>query len=379
MGIAAIDLFAGAGGLSIGAVHAGVEVRMLVDFDPMMCRTLELNPEWHPGVVLEHDIATLAGYDLREAAKVGPSDLLLVVGGAPCQPFSKNAYWTDPGDDSRYRKARARGESAPRPVGPVPARPDERRTLVEEYWRIVEESRADAFVFENVPSLLHPRNRHTFDDLNDAAQREGFNTTLFRANAVEFGVPQRRERIFLMGVRGAKPVAPHRTHARTREEVAELSPPTTAGSAIAHLAGDRFFEPEEVVTGRWAQHLREIQPGWNYKWHSAWAGHPNPTFEAERRFWNFLLKLDPEQPSWTIPANPGPWVGPFHWESRRLRTPELAALQCFPRGYRFFGSRRDRVRQIGNAVPATLAKAVIGQVLVAMGESSAARREESAA
>src|SRR4051794_32396430 len=80
MRVAAIDLFAGAGGLSIGAVQAGVDVRLLVDFDPMMCRTLELNPEWHPGVVLEHDVATLSGDELREAAKLTTSDLLLVVG-----------------------------------------------------------------------------------------------------------------------------------------------------------------------------------------------------------------------------------------------------------------------------------------------------------
>jgi DNA (cytosine-5)-methyltransferase 1 len=379
MRIAAIDLFAGAGGLSIGASQAGADVRVSIDFDPMMCRTLELNPEWHPGLVLEADVTTLSGAELREAARLAANDLLLVVGGAPCQPFSKNAYWTDPGDDSRYRKAKARGELAPRPASPVPARPDKRRTLVEEFWRLVRESRADAFVFENVPSLLHPRNRHTLDALRDEAEREGFGVILVKANAVEYGAPQRRERIFVIAVRGSRASAPRPTHAKTRQQVGELKPPITSGEAIAHLAGDRFFEPEEVVTGRWAQHLRQVQPGWNYKWHSAWAGHPNPSFEAERRFWNFLLKLDPEQPSWTIPANPGPWVGPFHWESRRLRTPELAALQTFPRGYRFFGARRDRVRQVGNAVPPLLAEAVLRQVLAAMGESLEAHPRESAA
>jgi DNA (cytosine-5)-methyltransferase 1 len=82
---------------------------------------------------------------------------------------------------------------------------------------------------------------------------------------------------------------------------------------------DRFAEPEEVVAGRWAKQLREIPPGWNYKYLTAWAGHKNPLFDAETRFWHFLLKLHPDKPSWTVPANPGPWVGPFHWDSRRLR------------------------------------------------------------
>jgi DNA (cytosine-5)-methyltransferase 1 len=87
---------------------------------------------------------------------------------------------------------------------------------------------------------------------------------------------------------------------------------------------------------------------------------------AETRFWNFLLKLDPKLPSWTIPANPGPWIGPFHWESRRLRTPELAVLQGFPVDYVFAGSRRERVRQIGNAVPPPLACAAVKAVIEAM-------------
>ena len=89
----------------------------------------------------------------------------------------------------------------------------------------------------------------------------------------------------------------------------------------------------------------------NYKALTAWAGHPKPLFEAETRFWNFLLKLSPEMPSWTIASQPGPWTGPFHWENRRLTTDELAAIQGFPKGFQFFGSRRERVRQIGNAVP----------------------------
>jgi DNA (cytosine-5)-methyltransferase 1 len=132
---------------------------------------------------------------------------------------------------------------------------------------------------------------------------------------------------------------------------------------LAQFGDKRFFEPEEVVTGRWAEHLRTVPPGWNYKAHTAWGGHPDPTFVTETRFWNFLLKLSPDLPSWTIPANPGPWTGPFHWETRRLRVVELASLQGFPKSYVFKGSRRERVRQIGNAVPPPLAAAMVGAVV----------------
>jgi DNA (cytosine-5)-methyltransferase 1 len=122
-----------------------------------------------------------------------------------------------------------------------------------------------------------------------------------------------------------------------------------------------------VVKGRYEKELRQIPAGHNYKALSAWARHPNPVFEAETRFWSFLLKLSPDLPSWTIQANPGPWVGPFHWSSRRLRTVELAALQTFPAGYVFAGNRRNKVRQIGNAVPPLLAQRMIEPLLSALG------------
>jgi DNA (cytosine-5)-methyltransferase 1 len=137
----------------------------------------------------------------------------------------------------------------------------------------------------------------------------------------------------------------------------------TAGEALSGLGIKKYFEPEEVVEGRWAKHLEEVPPGWNYKAHTAWAKHPNPTFVTETRFWNFLLKLATDRPSWTIAASPGPWTGPFHWANRRLRTIELAALQGFPLDYSIQGSRRERVRQMGNAVPVPLAKAMIRSVI----------------
>jgi DNA (cytosine-5)-methyltransferase 1 len=363
--IPAIDLFAGAGGLSVGAHLAGADVRVLLDFDSSACATLRVNRKWHSGVILETEIADVTGRQLRKAADLGARDPLLIVGGPPCQPFSKAAFWTDPGGEAKYRRARAHGIAIPRPSRPR-ARPDERRTLVQEFWRLVLEARADAFILENVPSLLAPRNRRVLDNVTVAAREAGFKVTVIRANAVEFGVAQRRERVFVVGARRRAPEPPSSTHSTEPIRSGKLRAAVTAGSAIERYADSRFFEPEEVVEGRWAEHLRAVPPGWNYKAHTAWGGHPRPTFETETRFWNFLLKLSPDLPSWTVPANPGPWVGPFHWDSRRLRTPELAALQGFPNGYRFTGSRRDRVRQIGNAVPAPLARQMVEQVLEAM-------------
>lgn len=361
--IPVIDLFAGAGGLSLGAAAAGCDVRLSVDNDKWSCTTLKANPGFVDGDVLLADVTTLSGADLREAAGLAEDDPLLVVGGAPCQPFSKAAYWVDDGSEAAYRRARAAGAAVERPPAPTFVRPDARRTLVEEFWRLVDETNADAFVFENVRSITHPRHKPVLDALLTAVRRAGYETTLVIANAVEFGVPQRRQRVFLLGARAGAPEAPIPTHGdpETAEEKG-LAPYETAGRALKPFGGKRFFEPEEVVEGRWAEHLRTVPPGGNYKAHTAWGGHPNPTFVTETRYWNFLLKLSPDLPSWTVNASPGPWTGPFHWHTRRLRIPELAALQTFPVGYRFEGPRRERVRQIGNAVPVLLAQRVVEAV-----------------
>jgi len=340
-------------------------VRLLVDADLVACETLRKNPTHHGGKVLDADVTTLSGPDLRKLAGLSRSDPLLIVGGPPCQPFSKAAYWTDPGDEARYRRARARGQRTRRPTRPIKARPDARRSLVYHFWRLIEEAKADAFVFENVPSILHPRNERLLGRLIRSAESGRFKTQIVSVNAVDFGVPQRRNRVFVLGMRRDQPEAPKPTHAGA---------PMSAGEALEPLSDPAHFEPEEIVTGRWAEHLRTIPPGWNYKAHTAWGGHPNPTFVTETRFWSFLLKLHPTLPSWTIAANPGPWVGPFHWDSRRLRTVELAALQAFPRGYDFVGSRRERVRQIGNAVPPLLAERVVEAMVARLEGTAAARR-----
>lgn len=381
-GVPVIGLFAGAGGLEIGAHWAGADVRLSVDNDPVACETLRVNPSLHPGLILEADVSKLEGKTLRKQAGLSAREPLLVIGGPPCQPFSKSSYWTDPGDDSRYRQAKRKGQAAPPKPAPITeAKPDERRTLVQEYLRLIVETDAHGFLFENVVSITHPRNKKVLEFFIEDAQAAGFHTLQLRANAVEFGVPQRRYRVVVLGLKSGKPLPPSPTHSEdTSQSLFSLLPAVTAGQALKPFADDRYFEPEEVVTGRYAKELREIPPGQNYKALSAWAGHPNPVFEAETRFWTFLLKLSPDIPSWTIQANPGPWVGPFHWESRRLRTVELAALQTFPAGYNFSGKRRDKVRQIGNAVPPLLAQRMIEPLLEALAPklngSSRRQREE---
>jgi DNA (cytosine-5)-methyltransferase 1 len=353
-----IDLFAGAGGLGLGAEKAGATLIASIENDPKCCATLRENNRDLFHSVIEADIGLLTTNEIVEKTSLDTKSPLIVVGGAPCQPFSKAAYWTDPGDDARYRKARTNGVRIDKPAPITDPRPDERRTLIEEFYRITTELNADAFLFENVPSILHPRNISTFREFISALREAGYHVTIAKALATSFGVPQARERVFVLGSRRTQPLAPHPTHAGRPNDSRSLPPPPGAGKALKPFTSDEYFEPEEVVTGKWAEELSQIPPGQNYKALTEWAGHPKPKFVAETRFWNFLLKLSPERPSWTLAASPGPWTGPFHWNNRRLRTSEMAALQTFPSDYAFCGSRRDRVRQVGNAVPVLLAKAM---------------------
>ena len=342
-----VSVFSGAGGLDLGAEDAGGRVRVAVEPDQLCAQTLHANRRFFPeSTPLERRIEGLSIDELLASARLRTGDAALLIGGPPCQPFSKSGYWL--------------GERRPGLADP-------RAELVDEYVRVLRGVRPAGFVLENVPSLVHPAHADVFEGILEGARSAGYAVSWWRLHAAEFGVPQTRPRVVVAGLRGAHPPTPPRPSHWWREadrtRVRGLKAPETAGRWIAHLDKEPYWEPEEAIRGRWAAHLLEVPPGWNYKWHTEWAGHPDPTWVTEKMFWTFLLKLSPNRPSWTIQASPGPWTGPFHWSNRRLRTQELAALQTFPPTYAFAGARRARIRQIGNAVPPLLASKVIASLL----------------
>jgi DNA (cytosine-5)-methyltransferase 1 len=101
--------------------------------------------------------------------------------------------------------------------------------------------------------------------------------------------------------------------------------------------------------------LPSIPDGENYLWHTPRGG-GLPLFGWRRRSWSFLLKLAKALPSWTIQAQPGPAIGPFHWKNRRLSARELCRLQTVPDDYTVLGNLASVQRQLGNAVPCALAE-----------------------
>ena len=341
--IVAVSLFSGAGGLDIASIMAGIPVISSTDIDPDCIKTLKANEEYFGKTeIIEGDLHNIDSNVFSEIVKKNSSDKLIVIGGAPCQPFSKAGYWV--GHETR------RGINDPR------------ATLVNEYLRVVMDLHPDGFVFENVESLLHPTNKIIVDRFIEIITEQGYKYKIVKANALDYGVSQKRRRLFIIGTLGEfKNDEPQKTHCSAELcDKTGLLPYVNVGEVIAGYNGPEYYEPEEETRGgTYYSDLCEVPPGMNYKALTAWYGYPNPKFVAEKRYWSFLLKLSPDMPSWTITAQPGPWVGPFHWDNRRLRVPEAAAIQTFPKEYKFIGSRRSVQKQIGNAVPSLMGKAMI--------------------
>jgi DNA (cytosine-5)-methyltransferase 1 len=105
--------------------------------------------------------------------------------------------------------------------------------------------------------------------------------------------------------------------------------------------------------------LPGVPPGDNYLFYTERRGHPDPQFAWRGKYWSFLLKLSPDRPSPTIQAQPGPYIGPFHWDSRRLRVAEIKKLFTYPPHFELVGTRSSAQSQLGNSVPPLLAEKVV--------------------
>jgi DNA (cytosine-5)-methyltransferase 1 len=183
-------------------------------------------------------------------------------------------------------------------------------------------------------------------------------------NAAEYGVPQLRERVFLIASRdGSAFRFPKPTHGEKLDDApqmkATLEPYRTAWDSLADITPPA--DEDLDVRGKWAELLPSIPEGQNYLWHTDRGG-GRPLFGWRRRFWTFLLKLAKNRPSWTIQAQPGPAIGPFHWANRRLSMRELCRIQTFPDDVVIFGGRTSVQKQVGNAVPSLLAE-VLGRAI----------------
>lgn len=290
------------------------------------------------------DIANVQGEDYIDIIKKNNPSKLLLVGGPPCQPFSKAGYWVK----NENRKAN-----------------DDPRNMIGPYFRLISEIMPDGFVLENVESILHPSNRPAVDMIVNNMEKLGYSYSMLKINAADYGIPQKRKRVFFIATKKKINAELEQTHGdeKTRKKNVKLLPYERVIDWIGKFDDAVYYENEQVGTeGKWEHELTCIPPGKNYIALSEKAEYPEPVFVAGKRYWSSLLKLHPLQPSWTIIASPGHWEGPFHWNNRRLSVRECAAIQTFPDDYVFYGSERSARKQIGNAVPPLLAKKIIEEL-----------------
>lgn len=328
-----LSLFSGAGGLDYGFEAAGFETRVAVEMNGDACETLRSNRKWR---VIQRDIFDVPTSEMLEAGSLRAGEVDVLVGGPPCQPFSKSGYWAS-GDAKRLDDPRANTLSA--------------------YLQVLEQAKPRAFLLENVEGLAFKGKDEGLSlflgalaHINKRA-RTNYRPVMRLLNAADYGVPQLRKRFIIVGARdGTEMAFPSPTHGDG--DLLTL-PRLTAWDAI----GDVCPDPDEDLkpTGRWAGLLPTIPEGSNYQFHTK-RGAGKDLFGWRRHYWTFLLKLKKTLPSWTIQAQPGPAAGPFHWDNRRLSRRELCRLQTFPDDVTPHGTRLSIQKQVGNAVPSLLAE-----------------------
>lgn len=355
----AVSLFTGAGGLDLGCEAAGFQTRAAVEMDEVARQTLVENRSEHfPSLATDaifSDIVTLDFNQLLDSAGLQSGEAELLHGGPPCTPFSKSGYWL------AYKRA---GE-------------DPKASLLDSYVEALRVVQPKAFLMENVFGLAYANhNRAILNRFLDGVAQAGYAHDRRVLLAADHGVPQLRQRLFVIGLRAdLLDCAPdvwrfnwsRETHDGPHERRVDrdhsLAAHVTTGEALSGLsATDNPPEPEEDIDGTYGDALREVPPGDNYLYLTEKRGHPDPQFKWRSRYWSFLLKLHPDRPSPTIQGQPGPWVGPFHWEDRRLRVAELKRLMTFPDEFTVCGNRRQQQLQLGNAVPPLLAERLTREI-----------------
>lgn len=350
----ALDLYCGVGGLSLGLHQAGFRLLGGIDADPLSLNTHRAN---FPGVpAVERDLFRATGREIRADLKLGRTQIDLLAGGPPCQGFSS---------------------------GGVRAQSDHRNQGVLAFARLVVELRPRYFLMENVRGFLFQDYAALRQEFCDTLAQAGYVTHPFLLlNAADFGVPQRRRRVFVLGHRRRERAPTVPTPATTKPTVrdaigdlllidsalrgaeddgyaGDLGAPSRyaralrgspAGRKVAPLTGCLVTRHSEEVEGR----FRATEPGGQ---------------EAISRF--YRLSWDGISP--TLRAGTGPEHGshtaprPIHPERPRCITVrEAARLHSFPDWFAFHGTRWHGFRQIGNSVPPFLARAVGASVLNAI-------------
>lgn len=345
-----VSVFSGAGGLDIGLQRAGWECLYATDFDRHAVETLKLNAAEGRfnggGHICQADIRDLTGEQILSDVGRRRGDVDLLAGGPPCQS------WSSAGHQLGFNDPRGR--------------------LFEDYLRVAKQLDVRWLLFENVRGLITAKGADGLPGSALAAIRQalfkaGWQTRVELLNAADYGAPQRRVRVVLIGYRqGDEPAVPPPSHSERGEN--GLTPWVSMAVALNGLSP---LEADEIIrpSGKLALELATINPG---------SGVKSPGKRETTRpggHWGYkqgAFVADMNRSARTVTANAQQdWIRDALHGLRRLTPRECAALQTFPADWRFVGKRVDQYRQIGNAVPPLLAEQV-GNALRAhaIGQSS---------
>lgn len=338
----ALDLFCGAGGLSLGLLQAGVDVVAGVDAWTTAIDTYRRNFE-HPGTLA--DIAELSATDLRRMLDAPLDDLTVVAGGPPCQGFSIQRIGTD--HDARNR-------------------------LILEFGRLAAALRPRYILMENVLGLTGGRGLNVLNQFREDLLTNGYRSDVSVVNALDYGVPQNRRRVLVIARQPNAPelnVLPRRPRAvmAVWDAIGDLPAPAAPGTVEA----DDPLHVESRLSNLNRYRLEHIPPGGGFedlpvelrvdchKGGAARIGHRG-----------VYGRLDADQPAGTITARfdsftRGRFAHPF--EHRNITLREGARLQSFPDTFRFTGNREEVAALIGNAIPPLLARRIGAALTRAVG------------
>lgn len=360
----AIDLFAGAGGLSLAFEQAGFDVAAAVEIDPVHCAIHHYN--FPRSATICANVIDLSGESIRRRADIGERDIDVLCGGAPCQGFSLMG-----------RRAMD----------------DPRNQLVFHFVRLVRELRPKYFVFENVKGLTVGTHKKFLGEIVEEMTSAGYEVLLpwQVLNAADFGVPQDRRRLFLIGARKglALPAYPTPTQ---RVTVAEAIGDLPNADTFAELRHGDCVKVKFKTSSDYAKRLRGIENdagdfGYAREYDAALltgSARTEHTALSQRRFnatahgetepISRFLKLDPDGVCNTLRAgtdsargaftSPRP-IHPIH--ARVITVREAARLHSYPDWFRFHATKWHGFREIGNSVPPLLGRAVAGEVIKALG------------
>lgn len=324
-----LSLFSGAGGLDIGFSDCGFDIVEKIEFESLFCQTLEANSGENKQFRQDTSIQCIDVCQYEANLK----EIDFIIGGPPCQSFSAAG-------------ARAAG---------VVGTNDDRGKLFNQYVRLLEQIQPKGFLFENVYRILGANQGRDWQAIHTSFTDAGYELHHRILDTADYGVPQHRERLIIVGMR--KDIAKERNYQFPR--------PTHGPDSIyklPHISAEKALhgvieqDVKKGLNGRYGHLLSEIPPGLNYSFFTEKMEHPNPVFAWRSKFSDFLYKADPKRPVRTIKAQGGQYTGPFHWEARAFTLNELKRLQSFPDTYQLIGGRGEAIKQIGNSVPPQFAR-----------------------